>query len=91
MDRFGIRRDGERWIPRFLDKIDTNRCIGCGRCYKVCSRGVLELIEKVVEGGDEFGDNMGNMIMNVANEGFCIGCGSCSKVCPVKCQIYITL
>ncbi len=86
-----IRRDGTFWIPRFLESIDPEKCIGCGRCFKVCGRGVLELIEKPFEGDDEYGDNMGNMVMSILEKGFCIGCEACSKVCPKKCQTFIEL
>lgn len=80
-------RGGKEWTPEFIEKIDYNKCIGCGRCYKVCGRDVLELIEKPFEGEDEYGDNMGNMVMTVKNPENCIGCSACSRVCAVKCQI----
>lgn len=83
-------RGGREWTPVFLDKIDYEKCIGCGRCFKVCGREVLELIEKPFEGEDEYGDNMGNMVMSVKCSDDCIGCGACSRVCPKKCQITIT-
>jgi len=79
-------RGGKEWIPDFIDSIDFEQCIGCGRCYKVCGREVLELIEKPFEGEDEYGDNMGNMVMSVKNPENCIGCSACLKVCPKKCQ-----
>ena len=31
-------RDGTPWEPAYLTAIDGERCIGCGRCYKVCAR-----------------------------------------------------
>jgi len=33
---------GEQWTPSFVTALDDQKCIGCGRCFKVCSRGVLE-------------------------------------------------
>ncbi len=36
-------RDGSDWMPDYLLSIDSKTCIGCGRCYKVCSRDVMAL------------------------------------------------
>jgi len=35
--------DGRSWIPKFVREIDQQKCIGCGRCFKVCGRDVLKL------------------------------------------------
>lgn len=83
-------RGGKEWTPMFIDSIDYEKCIGCGRCYKVCDREVFELIEKPFEGEDEYGDNMNNMVMSVKNPENCIGCSACSRVCPRKCQNRVT-
>lgn len=48
----------------------------------------MSLIEKPFKGEDEYGDDMGNMIMVVENPEDCIGCEACSRVCPKKCYIY---
>ena len=37
----GKTRDGKDWTPTFADAIDMEKCIGCGRCFKACSRKVL--------------------------------------------------
>lgn len=87
----GLTRGGDSWIPRFLDSVDYEKCIGCGRCYRVCGRDVLELIEKPFEGEDDYGDDMGNKVMSVAHPGNCIGCEACARVCSKRCQTYITL
>ena len=37
-------RDGTPWEPSYIVAIDGEKCIGCGRCYKVCSRDVMHLM-----------------------------------------------
>ena len=43
-------RDGKDWEPTYLTEIDGTKCIGCGRCYKVCSRDVMHLMGVNEEG-----------------------------------------
>ena len=35
---------GKVWIPQFVGEINQEKCIGCGRCFRVCGRDVFELI-----------------------------------------------
>ena len=35
---------GAQWTPTFVASLDEAKCIGCGRCFRVCPRGVLELV-----------------------------------------------
>lgn len=84
----GYTKGGQIWIPRFIESIDMERCIGCGRCYKVCGREVFKLIEKPFEDEDEFGDNMGNSVMSIANPDNCIGCEACSRTCVRRCHVH---
>jgi Nif-specific ferredoxin III len=67
----GTTRGGKPWTPKFINTIEIDKCIGCGRCYKVCGFDVLELIEKPFEGEDEYGDNMKQGHGPSEN---CIGC-----------------
>ncbi|MBF0465074.1 MAG: ferredoxin III, nif-specific [Nitrospirae bacterium] len=90
-EMIGLTRGGTVWIPRFLDSIDISKCLGCGRCYKVCGRGVLELIDKPFEGDDEFGDDLGNKVMSLSNPDNCIGCEACRRVCTRKCHSHTAL
>jgi Nif-specific ferredoxin III len=87
-------RDGRTWNPAYLLAIDAKICIGCGRCYKVCGRGVMEL-----KGIDEDGSivdldddeiEIERKIMTVSDAGACIGCGACARSCPKDCQTHGT-
>ena len=83
----GLTRGGETWTPNFVSHLDQGKCIGCGRCYKVCPRQVLDLVERELEDDDDSDDdNM--MVMSIANGHDCIGCGSCGRVCPKSCYTY---
>ncbi|CAD5371962.1 Ferredoxin-3 [Rubrivivax sp. A210] len=84
---------GESWTPQFVQSIDEIKCIGCGRCFRVCPRGVLELV-----GLDDEGQRVGldpdadddeeyeKKVMTVAHPELCIGCTACAKICPKKCH-----
>ena len=37
----GLTRGKKEWTPRFVKKMDPERCIGCGRCIKICAHDVL--------------------------------------------------
>ncbi|NKN31799.1 ferredoxin III, nif-specific [Marichromatium bheemlicum] len=84
----GITRGGVEWTPSFVITIDQERCIGCGRCYKVCPREVFTLIDRddldTIEDDDDFDDAPG-MVMHLADALDCIGCAACSRVCPKGC------
>lgn len=49
-------------------QIDQEKCIGCGRCVKVCPQHALTLIDKKSH-------------VDISK---CIGCFECITVCPVK-------
>jgi len=87
-----LTRDGTPWEPRYIESIDSTRCIGCGRCFKVCSRGVLEM-----KGIDEDGemvaaddDDAERMVMAIVAKGQCIGCYACAMVCGTDAQTHVT-
>jgi len=92
-------RDGTPWEPSYIVAIDGEKCIGCGRCFKVCSRDVMHL-HGVDEDGkilgivtedddDDFDGDLNRKVMLVDNAGACIGCGACSRVCPKDCQTHV--
>lgn len=97
----GLTRGGDQYIPAFVIGIEQASCIGCGRCLKVCSRNVFDLVARdEVEGldavedddeddaygdGDEGFSDDTAMVMSLRNAMDCIGCGACARICPKKC------
>jgi len=82
----GLTRGGRTWTAQFVTDLDQKKCIGCGRCYKVCPREVFELIERteLPEFEDEDLDE-DNAIMSLKDLLDCTGCGACGRVCPKGC------
>lgn len=83
-----LTRDGRPWMPRFLDSIDAELCIGCGRCYKVCGRGVMAPIERAFDDDDDEEECV-TTVMGVSDAGACIGCEACAKVCAKRAHAHI--
>lgn len=78
-------RDGRDWAPRYLESIDHALCIGCGRCFKSCGQAVMSPIERPLdESLDDDEDDIGGMVMSIADSGNCIGCGACARACPKR-------
>jgi Nif-specific ferredoxin III len=86
-----LTRDGRSWEPSYLVAIDPAHCIGCGRCFKVCGRGVMTL-KGINEGGDvvdlEDDNEVERKVMVLLDQGNCVGSGACARVCPAKCQTH---
>ncbi|MGY3695522.1 ferredoxin III, nif-specific [Bradyrhizobium barranii subsp. apii] len=86
-------RDGRDWTPDYLTSIDAKKCIGCGRCFKVCGRGVMAL-KGISEDGElvdlDDDDEIEKKIMVLNDQGACIGCGACARVCPANCQVHVS-
>lgn len=85
----GRTRGGDVWVPQFVTGLDGSKCIGCGRCYKVCPRDVFTLVDRneVVE-DDDMDDDDEMKVMTLKNPLDCIGCMSCSRVCPKQCHTH---
>jgi len=86
------KRNGEPWTPQYLLEISAELCIGCGRCFKVCTQKVLKMMG-VNEDGEmcdplDDDDDSNRKIMVIDNEGNCIGCLACATVCGKNCQTH---
>jgi Nif-specific ferredoxin III len=90
----GRTRGGAEWTPQFVSALDALKCIGCGRCYKVCPRDVFTLVDRasVVDADDDFYDDDDEMqVMTIQDSLDCIGCMACAKVCPKQCHSHEAL
>ena len=87
----GLTRGGNEWTPSFVVALNQQKCIGCGRCYKVCPRNVFELIDRddldleADFDDEELDDEAPGMVMSLKDQLDCIGCEACSRVCPKGC------
>ncbi|MCI8320256.1 MAG: 4Fe-4S binding protein [Dorea sp.] len=52
----------------YIPKVSLEKCIGCGKCEKVCPISAVSMKEK----------------HPVIDEEICLGCGVCARNCPVK-------
>ena len=52
----------------YIPKVSLEKCIGCGKCEKVCPILAVSMKEK----------------HPVIDEEICLGCGVCARNCPVK-------
>ena len=57
----------------FKPVTDLEKCIGCGRCAKVCPESCIAMY-------DENGKKRPK-----TDYDFCKGCGLCASECPVQC------
>lgn len=56
----------------FRPKIDSQKCIGCQTCFKICPEGCIAMIKNVAKN------------LAVVDYDYCKGCGLCAEQCPVK-------
>jgi NAD-dependent dihydropyrimidine dehydrogenase PreA subunit len=50
-------------------RLDTEKCVGCGRCPEVCPQGVFDI---------------DNGKAQIIDRDSCMECGACAKNCPVE-------
>jgi Nif-specific ferredoxin III len=88
----GLTLGGTPWTPEFVMALDPKKCIGCGRCFKVCPRDVLDLIvrgeEMEMDDDEDYDEDDTASVMMLKNAADCIGCGACGRVCPKNCYTY---
>ena len=70
----GLTRGRKPWTPHFVKSIDSELCIGCGRCIKICAHDVLAPAEV-----DE--EESAKMFAAVSRPEDCIGCEACGRTC----------
>ncbi|MDG4597468.1 MAG: ferredoxin III, nif-specific [Candidatus Contendobacter sp.] len=93
----GITRGGTSWTPQFVTALNEEKCIGCGRCFKVCPRDVLTIVQRAIDDvdldddDDDDDDDSDNSFMTLSNPLDCIGCEACSRVCPKACFTHAAL
>ena len=85
-----LTKGGTAWTPQYVESIDMNKCLGCGRCFKVCNRNVLELRPinehgEFIDDDDDDDDEVLRKVMAIANADDCIGCEACASICGKKC------
>ncbi|MBI5406435.1 MAG: ferredoxin III, nif-specific [Nitrospirae bacterium] len=88
----GITQGGKVWFPQFVQSIDTSKCIGCGRCFRVCGRDVMRLVAvdedgTLIEIEDE-DEECEKKVMTLPHPENCIGCEACFRVCPKQCYTH---
>jgi Nif-specific ferredoxin III len=76
----GLTKGGTPWTPTFVESIDDEKCIGCGRCFKSCARKVLGPMDLEDEESESI-----RMVMTIVAGDNCIGCAGCGVGCPKKC------
>ena len=90
----GLTFSQATWTPKFVQEIDQDRCIGCGRCFKACGRNVLQLKALNEDGEfveDEEDEEIERKVMTIVHSEYCIGCQACSRVCPKNCYTHSAL
>ncbi len=90
----GLTFGGATWTPKFVQAINQDKCIGCGRCFKACGRNVLMLQAMNEEGEfveDEDDDEIEKKVMTIVAAAKCIGCQACARVCPKNCYTHAEL
>ena len=71
-----IRREAKRCLHCGQSVVDTDKCIGCGMCERVCAgSAITRTVEKLEEG---------DRITLTFNLGSCTFCATCADFCSTK-------
>ncbi len=70
---------GEITTSGLVAEVNTDKCIGCGKCEEVCPYKAIELTEIK----KEFEDIEILVKKSSVNSALCKGCGTCAVTCPV--------
>jgi len=54
-------------ISKYKAEVETDHCVACGVCMKVCPREAITIYKGCY---------------SLVDENKCIGCGKCEKACP---------
>lgn len=68
-----VSKGKELWIPEYAEYVDTERCVGCGMCVRMCFNRVYEM--QVINGKE---------VAAVVNAEACFGDCHCHTICPVE-------
>lgn len=67
-----------------ISRIDMDKCVGCGLCFKECPMSIIKMIPKAAKVAVECSNKTkGKVAMNVCKVS-CIACGKCARSCPVQ-------
>ncbi|MBC8059452.1 MAG: 4Fe-4S binding protein [Clostridiaceae bacterium] len=70
--KFGMLHPVE--TTNFIPNVNSESCIGCGKCARECPIGAIEMITKENSNGSK-------RITPEINTEVCLGCGICARVC----------
>ena len=59
----------------YMPKVHGDKCVGCGKCSKVCPILAISMEEEQTEGSKRH---------PVIDSEICLGCGICARNCPTK-------
>ncbi len=56
-------------MPAKKAAVDSNTCVACGCCMKVCPRNAITIPKGICA---------------IVDQNLCVGCGKCAKECPAS-------